>query len=79
MKAKPNYFIIDFNNTTPYCTISRKSKNKNTKKCKRYNPEFQNFLKLPNTTASPSNLRDNADFIMSMMYRKALKRTTVAR
>jgi uncharacterized membrane protein len=37
--------------------------------------EFLNYL----ITASPSNLRDNADFIMSMMYRKALKRTTVAR
>jgi hypothetical protein len=24
--------------------------------------EFSEFLKLPNTTASPSNLRDNADF-----------------
>ena len=35
--------------------------------------EFSEFLKLPNTTVSPSSLSDNADFIMSMMYRKGIK------
>jgi acetylornithine deacetylase/succinyl-diaminopimelate desuccinylase-like protein len=43
---------------------------KHKKKCKRYNHRIFRILKLPNTTASPSNLRDNADFIMSMMSRK---------
>jgi predicted nucleic acid-binding protein len=52
---------------------SLKNKKKHTKKnANDIITEFSEFLKLPNTTASPSNLRDNA-FIMSMMYRKALK------